>query len=77
MASTVPETQNNYVKFPQQINLFSGILAPFDYLPWANTKISLQYVAYNKFNGAKTNYDGSGRDASDNNSIYLQFWFLF
>lgn len=55
----------------------SGILAQFDYLPWANTKISLQYVAYSKFNGAKTDYDGSGRNASDNNSIYLQFWFLF
>lgn len=55
----------------------SGVLAQFDYLPWANTKISLQYVAYSKFNGAKTNYDGSGRKASDNNSIYLQFWFLF
>jgi len=55
----------------------SGILAQFDYLPWVNTKISLQYVAYGKFNGAKTNYDGSGRDASDNNSVYLQFWFLF
>ena len=55
----------------------SGILAQFDYLPWANTKISLQYVAYSKFNGAKTDYDSSGRNASDNNSIYLQFWFLF
>ncbi len=55
----------------------SGILAQFDYLPWANTKISLQYVAYSKFNGAKTDYDGAGRNASDNNSIYLQFWFLF
>lgn len=55
----------------------SGILAQFDYLPWKNTKISLQYTAYGKFNGAKTNYDGSGRNASDNNSIYLQLWFLF
>jgi hypothetical protein len=55
----------------------SGLLAQFDYLPWKNTKISLQYVAYSKFNGAKTDYDGSGRSASDNNSIYLQLWFLF
>ncbi len=55
----------------------SGILAQLDYLPWKNTKISLQYVAYSKFNGAKTDYDGAGRNASDNNSIYLQLWFLF
>ena len=55
----------------------SGVLAQFDYLPWKNTKISLQYVAYGKFNGAKTDYDGAGRNASDNNSVYLQFWFLF
>ena len=55
----------------------SGILAQVDYLPWKNTKISFLYVAYGKFNGAKTNYDGSGRNASDNNSVYLQFWFLF
>ena len=55
----------------------SGIMAQVDYLPWVNTKISLIYTAYNKFNGAVDNYDGSGRKASDNNSIYLQLWFLF
>ncbi len=55
----------------------NGILAQVDYLPWENTKISLIYTAYNKFNGAVTNYDGFYRNASDNNSVYLQFWFLF
>ena len=55
----------------------SGIMAQMDYLPWANTKVSLIYTAYNKFNGASNNYDGFARNASDNNSIYLQFWFLF
>jgi len=55
----------------------SGFLTQLDFLPWENTKISLIYTAYNKFNGAKTDYDGSGRNASDNNSIYLQLWFLF
>ncbi len=55
----------------------SGTLIQIDYLPWVNTKISLQYVAYGKFNGSKTDYDGAGRNASDNNSVYLQFWFLF
>ncbi len=55
----------------------SGFLTQVDFLPWENTKISLIYTAYSKFNGATDNYDGSGRNASDNNSVYLQLWFLF
>ncbi len=55
----------------------SGVMAQVDYLPWENTKISLQYTAYGKFDGASTNYDGSNRNASDNNTLYLQLWFLF
>ncbi len=55
----------------------SGLMTQFDYLPWENTKISLIYTAYNKFNGASKNYDGFARNAADNNSIYIQFWFLF
>jgi hypothetical protein len=55
----------------------SGFLAQVDYLPWENTKFSLIYTAYNKFNGAADDYDGYNRNARDNNSIYLQFWFLF
>ncbi|MGE5548494.1 MAG: cytochrome C [Solirubrobacterales bacterium] len=39
--------------------------------PWVNLKIGLQYVGYTKFDGAGTNYDGNGRDASDNNTIML------
>jgi cytochrome b561 len=41
--------------------------------PWANVRIGLQYVAYWKFNGAGTNYDGYGRNASANNTLYLVF----
>ncbi len=55
----------------------NGMIAQIDYLPWENTKISLIYTPYNKFNGAKVNYDGYNRNANDNNSIYLQLWFLF
>ena len=54
-----------------------GIIAQFNYAPWLNTKFSLQYVAYNKFNGGTTNYDGSGRNASDNNTVYLDSWIAF
>lgn len=55
----------------------SGIRTQVDFLPWANVQLSAQYFAYNKFNGASANYDGSGRNASDNNTFYLQLWFLF
>lgn len=54
-----------------------GFITQVDYLPWKNTKISLIYTAYGKFNGAVNNYDGFYRNASDNNSVYLQLWFLF
>jgi len=48
----------------------SGLRAQISLLPWENTKVSMQYVAFNKFNGETTG-------ASDNNSIYFQLWFLF
>lgn len=55
----------------------NGYIAELNYLPWLNTKLSLQYVAYNKFNGNDTNYDGQGRNASDNNTLYLLCWIAF
>jgi len=45
--------------------------------PWVNLRLGLQYTAYNTFNGAKHNYDGSGRDASDNNSLFAFAWTAF
>lgn len=55
----------------------NGFTAEFDYLPWLNTKLAIQYVAYNKFNGGDNNYDGQGRNASDNNTLYLLCWVAF
>ena len=45
--------------------------------PWANMRLGLQYTAYTKFNGASHAYDGSGRDASDNNTLYAFLWTAF
>jgi len=45
--------------------------------PHSNVKFSLQYWLYNRFNGSTRNFDGAGRDAQDNNTIYLQAWFAF
>ena len=55
----------------------NGWTGELDYVPWENVKIALQYTAYNEFNGGSTNYDGSGRNASDNNTTYLLAWFNF
>ena len=45
--------------------------------PWMNTQIGVQYTLYNKFNGASSNYDGAGRNASDNNTLYVMTWLVF
>src|SRR5579864_1104057 len=54
-----------------------GWIAEVNYLPWLNVKVSAQYTWYDKFNGAGTNYDGVGRNASDNNALYLLLWFAY
>jgi hypothetical protein len=54
-----------------------GAVFEIDYLPWLNTKIGLQYTAYDKFNGRRHNYDGFGRNASDNNLLYVYVWTAF
>ena len=48
-----------------------------DFWPWLNVKFGLQYVHYNKFDGATSNYDGAGRNAGDNNTIFAYAWFAF
>jgi len=43
--------------------------------PYFNARVGLQYIWYNKFNGATTNYDGNGRNAKDNNTLFAYYWF--
>ncbi|MGA8496737.1 MAG: hypothetical protein WB764_14730 [Xanthobacteraceae bacterium] len=55
---------------------------PFNYggpafWPWLNMKLGLQYIRYNKFDGASTNYDGAGTNASANNTLFAFAWFAF
>ena len=42
--------------------------------PFANVRVGLQYTIYDTFDGASTNYDGMGRNASDNNTLFLFLW---
>lgn len=55
----------------------SGTIVELDYLPWLNVKLSVQYTNYLRFNGGNLNYDGLGRDASDNNTLYLLAWLAY
>jgi hypothetical protein len=54
-----------------------GAIVEADYLPWLNTKLGIQYTIYDKFDGASSNYDGFGRNASDNNTLYVFIWTAF
>jgi hypothetical protein len=54
-----------------------GLIFQLEYLPWFNTKLSLQYIVYNKFDGSKKNYDGIGRNANANNTLYILAWINF
>ena len=54
-----------------------GWALDLNYLPVQNVKLGVRYTAYQQFNGAGTNYDGFGRNAKDNNSVFLLGWFLF
>ena len=59
---------------------FSGDLATrgFTYeafwMPVQYVRLGAQYTAYSRYNGASNNYDGFGRNARDNNSLFLYVW---
>jgi hypothetical protein len=45
--------------------------------PWANLRLALQYTGYTRFNGLASDYDGNGRKASDNNTLWFLTWVAF
>jgi len=55
----------------------SGYIANFSVWPWQNLQLSAQYTGYTKFNGGSTNYDGAGRNANGNNTVYLVARIIF
>ncbi|MGB9234968.1 MAG: hypothetical protein WCC04_11180 [Terriglobales bacterium] len=56
----------------------AGVLANVSYWPWQNLQLGAQYTAYTRFNGGSTSYDvPNGRNASANNTVYLDAKFLF
>jgi hypothetical protein len=68
--------------------LSDGVVLQLNYLPFnkgggpsfwprSNVKFSLQYTVYNRFDGARANYDGMGTNARDNNTLYAEAWIAF
>ncbi|HXQ25084.1 MAG TPA: hypothetical protein VN822_01635 [Candidatus Acidoferrales bacterium] len=55
----------------------SGYVLNLSWWPTQNIDLAAQYTGYFKFNGASTNYDGAGRNASDNNTTYILARFVF
>jgi len=42
--------------------------------PVQYVRVGAQFTAYSKYNGASSNYDGLGRNARDNNTLFLYLW---
>ncbi len=71
-----PSAQGNALGSPNT----RGWMAEVNWLPLANAqnlKLGLRYTAYSKFNGASNDYNGFGRNASDNNSWFAYIWLLY
>ena len=47
------------------------------WMPIQYLRVGMQYTAYSRFNGASANYDGFGRNAHDNNSLFLYTWLAY
>ena len=45
--------------------------------PYLNLKLGAQFTHYFEFNGSSSNYDGSGSDAGDNDTVFLFAWLGF
>ncbi len=65
----------------------NGVTLQIDGTPWGgggsplgarfNIRTGIQYTVYNEFDGAHSNYDGTGRNASDNNTLRIFGWIAY
>lgn len=49
----------------------AGWIPEIFWMPVQEIRIGAQYFTYNRFHGASTNYDGAGRNAKDNNTLFI------
>jgi hypothetical protein len=71
--TTVPPVSGSLNGDPRS----NGYIANVSWWPVQNVGLTFQYTGYTRFNGAGTNYDGSGRNAGSNNTVYLLARFVF
>ena len=45
--------------------------------PRFNMRVGVQYTLYTRFDGARSNFNGTGRNASDNNTLRVFTWVAF
>ena len=47
------------------------------WMPTQNLRVGVQYTAFSRYLGSKTNYDGTGRNAHDNNTAFMYAWLAY
>lgn len=55
----------------------NGLIEEIDFNPWENTRLTVQGVEFANFNGSTRSYDGFGRQAWNNNTLYVLLWLAF
>lgn len=55
----------------------SGLIAQAGYWPVQNIELLASFTHYEKFDGARTDYNGAGRNAADNDTAYFLLWMVF
>jgi len=51
-----------------------GWMPEIFWIPNQRIRIGIQYTHYTKFLGATSNYDGTGRNARDNDTLFIYLW---
>jgi hypothetical protein len=55
----------------------TGFIGNVSWWPIQNVGLTFQYTGYTRFNGGRTDYDGAGRNAGSNNTIFVLARFVF
>lgn len=67
---TLPSVANNVTGKPDT----TGWTAEVFWLPVQYARVGLQYTMFSKYLGASHNYDGWGRNAKDNDTLFFYVW---
>ncbi len=51
-----------------------GWIPELFWIPEQHLRAGIQYFAYDRFHGARNDYDGAGRNARDNNTVFVYVW---